>query len=331
MGGALIISACALVLWHRTHERIANIASEIATKAKPNMTEEKNVLSRARAEPSIAIVTEEMARKEMQAEMNSKPMDTFGKVIDQYGNPVIDARATMGVLEFASDGIHTVSKQYYTTTDSEGKFHFIGQYGAMAGFGFDKKGYEYSSRSPSQTRNQNYSPDPAYPIIFKVWKCKGAEPMVIAQIHEKVPCDGSAVRFDLLKGKRVQEGGDMIVSLIRNPVNIVSGKHFEWSVTIESPDGGMIEYTTPHPYEAPADGYLAATTNKMPANMQHWTSEFTRSYYFKIRNGGIYGRMTVDIAAHFQPPPTPFNALIYANPSGSRNLELDPDKIVKGP
>lgn len=43
----------------------------------------------------------------------------------------------------------------------------------------------------------------------------------------------------------------------------------------------------------------------------------------------IYGRMTFEIRARSQTQFTPFSAEIYANPAGSRNLEFDPQKLVR--
>jgi hypothetical protein len=39
--------------------------------------------------------------------------------------------------------------------------------------------------------------------------------------------------------------------------------------------------------------------------------------------------MTITVFADFQPPPTDFGALIFANPNGSRNLEFDPKMRAK--
>jgi hypothetical protein len=129
-----------------------------------------------------------------------------------------------------------------------------------------------------------------------------------------------------LTGKRAAKG-ELIVALTRNPVNIVRGKHFDWTLKLEVSNGGLLEQLDAYPNEAPAEGYQSSVTIDMPANMPNWSSHLTRSFYFKSRGGGTYGRMTIDVAANFQPPPTVFRALIYANPAGSRNLEFDPNKM----
>jgi hypothetical protein len=64
-------------------------------------------------------------------------------------------------------------------------------------------------------------------------------------------------------------------------------------------------------------------------NVIGWQPEFQHAYYFKSKDGQVYGRMTINITADFQPPPTYFGAEIYANPAGSRNLEFDPKKQIR--
>jgi hypothetical protein len=70
-------------------------------------------------------------------------------------------------------------------------------------------------------------------------------------------------------------------------------------------------------------------TFDFPADMPNWTYSFAPSFYFESGNGQVYGRMSVKIMADFQPPPTLFDAEIYANPAGSRNLEFDPSKQIR--
>ena len=265
--------------------------------------------------------------KQMWEGENGKSMDTYGKVIDQYGEPVVKVKVTARVGLYI-DFTHSGGNDYYTETDAQGRFHFIGIHGAGAGFTLLKEGYEYNQRLASASRSENYSPDPENPIIFKMWKLKEAEPMVFTRIHDYIPCDGSDIRYNFTTGRRTRDGGDMTVTLTRNPVNINRGKPYDWGVTLRIENGGLMEQTDPYPYEAPADGYQLAISINMPANMPNWVSHFNKSFYFKCRDGKNYGRMTIEIYSDFQPPPTAFSAAIYMNSSGSRNLEFHPPKEV---
>jgi hypothetical protein len=151
--------------------------------------------------------------------------------------------------------------------------------------------------------------------------------MTHANIHAYIPCDGSVTRFDLLTGKK-NTAGDLAVKLTRNPVDIDRGKPFDWSIVFEISNGGLQDIMDLYPNEAPADGYKTAITTNFPADMPKWTPSFNHPYYFVAENGRVYGRINISFQADFQPPPTLFDAEIYANPSGSRNLEFDQNKWI---
>lgn len=225
------------------------------------------------------------------------------------------------------DFTHSGGKEYYAETDSQERFRFVRIRGAGAGFDFEKPGYKYNLRLPSSSCPENYAPDPDHPIVFTMWKLQGAEPMASAKLDDTIPCDGTPVSYNLLTGKRAPNG-DMIVKLIRSPVNIVRGKPFDWTLQLEIQNGGLVEQSDAYPNQAPAEGYQSSVTIDMPAKGASWTEHLTRPFYFKSRGGQNYGRMTIEIYADFQPSPTVFSALIYANPSGSRNLEFDSTKQI---
>jgi len=256
------------------------------------------------------------------AAANQKSLDFFGKIIDQNGEPVGGVKVTAGV-GLIIDMTHSGAKYFYTQSDSTGKFSFNGIRGAGVGFVLQKEGYTYNQRQPSSSRPNDYTPDPNNPVIFKMWKLNGAEPMIHARVHAYVPCDGTSVSFNLLTGR---SQGDLTVTLTRNPVNIDRSKPFDWALTVGVANGGLVENTDTYPNEAPTEGYQPSVTISMPTDDKKWTSTVSGTYYFK--NGQTYGRMTINVMANFQPPPTLFDADIYANPSGSRNLEFDSSKQI---
>jgi hypothetical protein len=252
---------------------------------------------------------------------NTKSLDFYGRIIDQNDHPVDGVKITAKVGLFLGIS-HSGGKDYDTESDSAGKFNFTGIHGAGTGFILQKEGYVYDQRQPSSSRPNDYIPDPDNPVIFRMWKLKGAEPMIHHNMQVKISCDGSANGFNLQAGRRLPSGNDLTVQLTRNPVNIVRGTPFDWSVTIGISNGGLIKITDLYPNEAPTEGYQPSITLTMSANAPNWTPSVSESYYFY--NGNNYGRMTISVMANFQPPPTFFDADIYMNPSGSRNLEYDP-------
>jgi len=121
-----------------------------------------------------------------------------------------------------------------------------------------------------------------------------------------------------------------VVKLTREPVNIVRGKPFDWSISLEIANGGLIEVSDVYPNEAPIEGYKSSVAINVAAteDIKDWQSSLRKSFYFKSRGGQNYGRITINVTADFQPPPTSFGAEIYTNPSGSRNLEYDKNKEI---
>jgi hypothetical protein len=176
----------------------------------------------------------------------------------------------------------------------------------------------------------HYKPDPQNPIAFTVWKLKGAEPMVHRELNRiGLSCDGTENKFDILAGQRSQGVGDIVVQFVRNPLNVIRGKPFDWDLVLQIPHGGLAEITDLYPNEAPAEGYQPSMSISMAANAKNWSPSFEHSYYFTARDGQIFGRMTVRLTADYEQPPTHFELEVFGNPAGSRNLEFDPAKAIK--
>jgi hypothetical protein len=211
-----------------------------------------------------------------------------------------------------------------------GEFQFTGYHAASLGIAVSKTGYEINHRGLAyKAPNTEDKSNPTERAVFTMWKLKGAEPMVHCKVHAYVPCDGTATRYNILTGRKANDG-TLVLTLTRNPVQIKRGKHFDWQATVEITDGGgVVAINDVYPNEAPLSGYQPKLTVTVSANSAKWDAAFEQSYYFKSSDGKIYGRMTVSIQADFQPPPTGFDVEIYANPNSSRNLEFDATKQVK--
>jgi hypothetical protein len=290
-----------------------------------SFTKQKDLLDAYRAgkiSKEEAMIASE--RLEMALE-NKASMDIYGKVVDQNSQPVAGAEVQANI-DKGVNLIDAVSEEHQTKTDAQGLFHFLGLHGQGMGIRLQKEGYNYDANLPSE-RPSNYLPDPNTPLIFTMWKLRGAEPMVHTSTHAYIPCDGSLTKFDLLTGKKSPDG-EFSVSLTRNPVSIVQGRPFGWSVAFEVTNGGLQAITNLYPNEAPVEGYQSRIAFDFPTNTPQWSSLFTPSLYFKSKDGKMFGRMTIKIMADYQPPPTLFRAEIYANPAGSRNLEFDPSKRI---
>jgi hypothetical protein len=299
-------------------------ANAVASNGTVKLPNASNAQPASASAPTPTPVDPKVAKMEARvAAENATPIDVYGKVIDQFGQPVIDAKVNAGTLlikGFDRSG----GEEFSTVTDTQGRFSFTGLHGARFGLGFERLGYEYDPKRYVGWWD-SYKPDPDNPMVFHMWKLQGAEPMVHTSIQAGLACDGTPRKFDPLTGRR--DAGYLVATLTRNPVNIDPGKPFDWTLTLEIAGGGLIPINDLYPDEAPADGYQSSVAINMPSDAKNWTPSVVLSYY--IFDGKNYGRITINIMANYQPPPTHFEIDSYVNPAGSRNLEFDPAKQVR--
>jgi len=263
--------------------------------------------------------------KGIQNAENQNPLEAYGKVIDQFGNPVVGATVDGNVL--LNVGADTSRYETHTTiTDTNGKFEFTALRGVNLGISIKKNGYETNNKGFQGAQGKL---TPTNRDTYVMWKLQGAEPMVHSKIHDYIPVDGTEIHYDLLTGKRVKDGGNLVVTLSRNPVDIVRGKPFDWQLSLVVDNGGFVEIHDPYPYLAPTEKYLPTLTISKTAADKNWDAKYDGSYYVKANGGQIYARITINSMVDFQPAPTLLNIDIYANPAGSRNLEFDPAKEIQ--
>jgi hypothetical protein len=260
------------------------------------------------------------------AGQNAQAQNFYGKVIDQHGEPVVGATALGTLLWIQGVDVGEKREQHTTQTDQNGEFEFTGFHASRLAVAVTKEGYEMG-RSPGvyHAPNEQNKTSATERAIFHMWKLHGAEPMVHTSIQAGLACDGTPRKFDPLAERR--DAGDLVVTLTRNPVNIDRGKPFDWTLTLGIAGGGLIPINDLYPNEAPADGYQSSVAINMSSDTKNWTPSVVQSYY--IFDGKNYGRITIDIMANYQPPPTHFEIDSYVNPAGSRNLEFDPSKQVR--
>ena len=277
----------------------------------------------------VAALQRIQAFQNIQNRENSTPINFYGKVMDQYGKPIDTVTVEGGVMLYGGF-TQSKSETYNTQTDTQGRFSFVGLHGVDFGVNFQKDGYFYDLKISSKRPDNYYTTEPDHPIIYTMWKLKGAEPMVhLPLVQGGIPYDGSETNFNLLTGRKNDPVKDMVVKLLRNPLAIDRNKPFDWNLTLSIPDGGLSEASDSYPYQAPEGGYQPLITVNMPATDKNWSSAFDKLFYFKARNGQVYGRIKVHLTANYEGATTHFEFELYANPSGSRNLEWDPAKENK--
>jgi hypothetical protein len=261
----------------------------------------------------------------------SAPIEFYGKVIDQTGEPVQSAK----VYYSAADQYFGKSSKYEGVSDTQGLFSIKGIKGAGLYVEVSKPGYD---RLPNKSYggfgygmpSGNSPPSKDNPAIFVLRKKGQSEPLISEDRDVKVSKDGTPVEVDLSTGRSVGLGqGDVKIECWANNVGFDPNSHqpYDWRCRISVPEGGLTARQEEFAFEAPEAGYEAFDEINMPQDAQRWRGDVTKEYFLKVR-GDRYARIKFRITTGRNQ----FASITsYLNPQpGSRNLEFDPAKQIKG-
>jgi hypothetical protein len=252
------------------------------------------------------------------------PIAFYGKVVDQNKLPVTGAAVKLKVVTSHFATATTEEKEYPLETDANGSFTLTGALGASLFItSIQKPGYELSKKAQLgfvYALTGSYHPDPANPVVIRMWRIAGKEPLVGSAWHGKVACDGTTNRFDLYTGKPSADGNFEIMCK-RVPVASAPHGHGEFNLTFEvAVLGGGIQPTEDEfTYRSPETGYRPTFTLDQKADAPKWRPNVNQEFYIKTSDGR-FGRLHVDWEA-WQTPPTHFEWDCSINPAGSGNLE----------
>lgn len=250
---------------------------------------------------------------------NDVPIDFYGKLEDQFSNPVPDATINFEVQ--INNGYESTVKRGHESADANGRFTISGQKGESLSVVPEKAGYAIASLNGGgrysllYPEEQRMHPDRNNPVIIKMWKLQGAEPLVMIKQRYSVHDTETPIYIDLLAGKLVPSGGDVKITVNRAQT---------WNVKVEAVDGGLMDSAGREliTYSAPLDGYLAASDFSFPTNVEG----LNRGYFVMSRNGQVYSKL--GISFRFQAGPDG-NLTFYCNgvasTNGSHNWEGDPN------
>jgi hypothetical protein len=255
------------------------------------------------------------------------PINFFGRVVDQDNQPVAGATIYFQWTDLSAEGVSETT----TMSDSEGFFALVGTTGKNLGVKVHKDGYYVSERDRKSFtyagENENFVPDSRNPIVFHLRKKTKGEPLVGMKKNFRVARDGTPLEIDLLNGNAVAPGhGHFRVECWTQDEGKKRGEKYDWTCRLSVPGGGFLENTNEFAFLAPESGYQEGVEIIMQASAgREWKKDVERQFYFKLGNG-MHGRMTFAMIAagdHF--------CMIEAltNPSGSRNLEPDPNAQPK--
>lgn len=277
--------------------------------------------------------------------LNHNPIEFYGRAVDQSGDPVPWAAVRGTVL--INTGTRGGQMRTQTTTDAQGYFQFTGLKGQDLGMAIVKEGYEFQSRNSAfsytyfEADHKRHIPDAKNPVVFVLWKKRGAEAMVHYGTTWRFPVNAEPIRIDLVTGKITPDGGDLIVTVSRDPLAMPFGTMgFEWRVIVEVVGGGLIEAPEQDYYnEAPSSGYQPRFEQKQAAQNPRdrsvpwaWTEGVKKDFFVSSRNGQNFARVHLSIRPNLDHNEgdnlAGVSAGVWLNPNGSRNLEIDRAKTT---
>ncbi len=273
-------------------------------------------MSKEQMQQRIADLTR--AQRETVAENRRKPIEFYGRVLDQEGQPVAGVQVHLLWTDTSTNG----TSERHMQTDAQGQFSLSGTTGRLLQVWLSKDGYYV----PKTNQNNfdyatGYLADPSNPVIFRLVKKGEGADLITSQYGIRpdftvaVPKNGNPIRVDMLQRK----AGDMGQLEMQSWIETDPATHrtTSWRLRLAIPDGGFVEHQDEFPFTAPEHGYQPELVFPPPnaSNVRFGFSQ--KTYYIAFGQPRRYGRIQISASAS-----TGNVMLQYTiNPDGSRNLE----------
>ena len=275
----------------------------------------------------------------------------YGLIIDQYGNPVKDARVWYkGTNTYLSAG----GGRGLAKTDEQGYFE-INTHGASLSLGavthpeieyshqpdgiitrehlkVAKTLLSYVDKQGEYDTWKNYT-EKKHPYIINAWLLGKYEGATRGQIIADFDASGKEYTLYLDQHdyrKQIKEGkhddGHLYVSCTR-PHMKNNFDYGDWSLSIIPVNGGIQEASDVFMNRAPASGYkssLNISERKGSSDYKYYL--LSQRYFISLNNGEVYGSLFMHITPFANSSKEACRIEIYSkiNKTGSRNLELKP-------
>ena len=253
------------------------------------------------------------------------PIEFYGKVVDQDGNPIQGA-----TIECNWAAMHDQPNKRTLSSGPDGQFTLTGVQGKVLSVNVFKSGYHFGKESQGAFEYAAFFephfhvPDPNNPIIFRLRKEGVTEPMIHRLVAGDLSTDGVPRWLDMDTGK-LESSGQLGFAIARS--NESEPTKFDYTVTVHAATGGgVILSEDEFMFQAPSEGYQPSVKIEQKQGDPNYSWGQKLRLYVKTRTGQ-YAAVKVEIA-QFNRPAAGIQLLYYFNPSGSRNLEYDPDKRI---
>jgi hypothetical protein len=324
-----VVAVVAAVFWIDRRGKVAapiRHMTNITTSPSPPKSQSIPAISPL-APASISTPSSEEERQREINRLEAIPITFFGKVIDQHELPVAGAQVfyTVHRLSFAGN-----SPVEGPVTDNDGQFEVRTQGPSITVSVSHPQFYKGADaeRQIDYSRETNaspYSPKPTRenPTLFRLVKKGATETIIHVPSGEiRLPLDGRSVEINLGEWFSTVT---VRLSSFGATLQPNEFRHFDWNCVLGVPNGGgLIERLNALEFLAPESGYLPEIEIQMVSDHNvRWSSRVNKDYFVRFGNGR-YARFQITVSGE-----TGFCRYeSYLNPSGSRNLEVDPAKLV---
>jgi hypothetical protein len=341
-----------VLIWLVTHkEQLSKQPSEVQApntnaSAVENPVRQSVAIRQTNATAKVAAPEESEHEPTNEAEMNAKarkmlearnrPLELWGKVVDQNDAPLSGVKVEAEIGHFAwppEQYPNGVSTKQETTTDTSGQFDIHDNSAEGVYVILQKDGYEQESQKGNGYALGAGGGSKNNPIVLKMWSTNSHEQLITGNKSFEVVPDGRPYFINLTDGSISERGNADLKVWIQYTNQVVQGQLSDWSAGIEIADGGLwevpqtainsgfLEEPSVPMYSAPKDGYTPSFQLQQQIKGGQRGEIGNRYFYLLLNDGKEYGRMSINLFAPYGRLHPGLIRISYAiNPSGSRIL-----------
>lgn len=259
------------------------------------------------------------------------PIRFYGKVVDQDGRPVQEAKVRFQWTDTSAHG----TTEKFVESDAAGMFSLTDVTGKRLCVFVAKEGYHALDRGRGSFEYAAFfepiyiEPDPDQPVVFKLLKKRVAEPLIVGDVYCQLSYDRGPYYYDLEQCRITRQPPATGLKFTFDRAASAQGQPFDWAWTVEGVKAGVRLTDDEFPQLAPEGGYTGQWQTAQSATAERFQQCAQARLYVQTADGR-YAVVDLELSQPNRWDMGPSVGVKSSlNPSGSRNLEFDPGKVVK--